>query len=1115
MFDSDTVELIKGAPALDGLDLAALPQTITAAYASIVAERIRLRSSAQTLDTPRLSEAVDSSIAQLRRLAFTQEAFVAIAPERQDREAACFVAGTAHHIVLQAERLLSPQGEPSRLTIDAISPEVSATLLFLAADAVADAAEISKEIDTSAAADEVERDVLRSIKFLATGRLGEILRMKEVLPRPSEARTAAEFAATALYLMLGRGIRVLAQRLLDVSVDDDGYLIAERDPVEEFRAVEALCTRHVFGKDWSSTGWPLSLYSGPSHLASLLVAVARHLPDSATATLPMPPTLGPSRRERWGKQMQGFAKRRPYLWRNHRAAVQEGFLEVGTSSVLTFPTGAGKSTMSELKVATALLRDLKVVFLAPTLALVDQTAKSLDAMFPQATVQGERPEQSPFNLAEEILPTITVMTPERCLVMLSFNPQAFDEVGLLVFDECHLLHPRASDRSRRAVDSMLCLLNFTARVPAADLLLISAMISNASALAEWIADLTTRPCLALDLTWKPTRQVRGCVLYRTEDIRTLKKTLQTENASSRKPRPPAELQRRMQAKPYGLFCLHQTWQLRQRDAYLLIGLLDEPILLGTGAAEGNWYLTPNANKVAAEIALGASASSKKNQPLKTLVFAQTIPHAHSIAKEVGKRLTAVPCVLNEQEHNAYLVAVDEIGGAEHLYIQIDEERRLASGCTSHHGLLLPSERQLHESLFRRDDGINVLVATSTLAQGMNLPSQVVIIAGDSRFDRAANQVEKLEAHELLNAAGRAGRAGDNSYGFVLIIPSKVVDFDDDKSKVHKHWLELQSIFAQSDQCLPIEDPLEPLLDRIHNLGESVGEAERYLLRRLPIGIDDADTDGPARVLLLRSMAAFQKRRAGDQSWIEERVASAMALRGLERGSSEKLHWTDNVAAAAGIDVQIVRDLAARLSVNGPPDDADISSWVAWVFEWLESDARLIVDLTRPGALEGLLGTPYKKLEDEGARGRYALTWVARLLSLWMDGYPLTELERTIKGTSDGLGKCEKAREFVLRVIPELTYIFSLPAQIDSASRIYEDDWTDPPASIPSLSTCVKYGLNSVDMLSLHQIREGKLARRKVHEEMQKLLPHYLLSPAQNVAMEAVHSRVRQALKRRG
>ena len=57
-----------------------------------------------------------------------------------------------------------------------------------------------------------------------------------------------------------------------------------------------------------------------------------------------------------------------------------------------------------------------------------------------------------------MLPEIIVTTPERCLMLQSIQPEAFADVALVVFDECHLLHPRESDRSRRAVDAMLCIL---------------------------------------------------------------------------------------------------------------------------------------------------------------------------------------------------------------------------------------------------------------------------------------------------------------------------------------------------------------------------------------------------------------------------------------------------------------------------------------------------------------------------------------------------------------------------------------------------------------------------------------------------------------------------------
>lgn len=130
------------------------------------------------------------------------------------------------------------------------------------------------------------------------------------------------------------------------------------------------------------------------------------------------------------------------------------------SSAVSFPTGGGKSTLAELKIAAALLGGGQVVVLAPTLALVDQTAFTLGSAFKNYTVLGDLDDEITFSDVLE-LPEIIVTTPERCLVLQSIQPEAFAQVALVVFDECHLLHPRESDRSRRAIDAMLCILNLT------------------------------------------------------------------------------------------------------------------------------------------------------------------------------------------------------------------------------------------------------------------------------------------------------------------------------------------------------------------------------------------------------------------------------------------------------------------------------------------------------------------------------------------------------------------------------------------------------------------------------------------------------------------------------
>ena len=89
--------------------------------------------------------------------------------------------------------------------------------------------------------------------------------------------------------------------------------------------------------------------------------------------------------------------------------------------------------------------------------------------------------------------------------------------------------------------------------------------------------------------------------------------------------------------------------------------------------------------------------------------------------------------MTDEEARWRALAVEEMGAAEHCYLQLDDEGVPRTGAASHHSLLLREERELHEALFKRRDGIDAIFATSTLAQGMNLPSEVVIISGDSRL----------------------------------------------------------------------------------------------------------------------------------------------------------------------------------------------------------------------------------------------------------------------------------------------------------------------------------------------------------------------------------------------
>ncbi len=884
--------------------------------------------------------------------------------------------------------------------IDAVrvAPEICSTLLFLIADSQSDAAEMAKRLVPKAEDRSAEAQLIKAIGDLAAGRLGTITDKEgdQDYDRPAD-RSGPRQAVDALLRRLHAGVIQLARALLTRPKDDLEAVETSRAH-EIFTEVIGLCIAPIEGVFDADGPSAVSVFPGPLHVAKLLLAISGYLAAASLCRVPAPSGVD---EKQWWNVVRRAARKRPYLWRNHRAALDEGYLTKGVSAAVSFPTGGGKSTLAELKIAAALLSGGKAVVLAPTLALVDQTAFTLQNAFRDFSVFGDLDEEITFSEVVE-LPEIIVTTPERCLMLQSLQPEAFKDVGLVMFDECHLLHPREADRSRRSIDSMLCILNLTHSAPDADLLLISAMMQNAEEIAGWIAELTGRPCLALDLAWKPTRQARGCVAYSADRIAELEGLLRTEQAVASTKGVPTKLKSKLDAQPLAFFCLRQTWATRKRSDYALMALLDEPVAFATGTNKRtkDWYLTPNGNKAA-----GAIAAAAAEDGLKTLTFVQSTVAAESTVRHFRELLPTRRVPLTDEERMWRKLVEEELGGPQHCYLRLDAEGRVEGSAASHHARLIKHERLLHESLFKRRDGINALFATSTLAQGMNLPSDIVLIAGDSRWDVEGDKLKQLDAHELLNAAGRAGRAGEGGQGFVLVVPSKIINIDDEKNNITSHWMTLQGIFSQSDQCLKIDDPLTALLDRIHS-GLYEGN-EEYLLARLPVGDGEA-SDEPAKSMIRRSFAAYRKRRADKAAWIESRITSALARR-AELAPKQELTWLERVAASSGLPYKIVASLTSLVETGAFAGNS--SDCMQTLFGWIETRPEWLLRLIRPNDIEGLFGTDYRALEGDRKKAKKALPVIKALLEAWMAGKPLCDLERAIGTAEKDIKTCETARHF--------------------------------------------------------------------------------------------------------
>jgi antiviral helicase SLH1 len=106
---------------------------------------------------------------------------------------------------------------------------------------------------------------------------------------------------------------------------------------------------------------------------------------------------------------------------------------------------------------------------------------------------------------------------------------------------------------------------------------------------------------------------------------------------------------------------------------------------------------------------------------------------------------------------------------------------LSFGIGLHHAGLVETDRQLAEELFANNK-IQILVATSTLAWGVNLPAHLVVVKGTQFFDAKTEGYKDMDLTDVLQMLGRAGRPQFDTTGIARIFTQ------DSKKAFYKHFL---------------------------------------------------------------------------------------------------------------------------------------------------------------------------------------------------------------------------------------------------------------------------------------------------------------------------------------
>lgn len=93
-------------------------------------------------------------------------------------------------------------------------------------------------------------------------------------------------------------------------------------------------------------------------------------------------------------------------------------------------------------------------------------------------------------------------------------------------------------------------------------------------------------------------------------------------------------------------------------------------------------------------------------------------------------------------------------------------RLVRAGIGVHHAGMLPRYRRLVETLAQRGL-LKVICGTDTLGVGINVPIRTVVVTALAKFD--GTRMRQLTAREFHQVAGRAGRAGFDPYGNVIVM----------------------------------------------------------------------------------------------------------------------------------------------------------------------------------------------------------------------------------------------------------------------------------------------------------------------------------------------------------
>jgi superfamily II DNA/RNA helicase len=445
--------------------------------------------------------------------------------------------------------------------------------------------------------------------------------------------------------------------------------------------------------------------------------------------------------------------------------------------VVSLPTSAGKTRIAELCILRCLAGGKRVVFITPLRALSAQTETTLQKTFGPLgkTISALYGSIGVSGFDEDAIRDrdIVVATPEKLDFALRNDPSLLDDVGLLVFDEGHMIGP-----DEREIRYEVQIQRLLRRADAHErrIVCLSAILPDGDQLDDFAGWLRRdHPGGLIKYDWRPTRLRFGEVVWSS---------------------PTARLDLRVgDERPWVQRFLAgitpQKWVPPKRPRAKLFPCDQRELCLATA-----WRLVEDEQTV-----LIFCPERRSVEP-----FADVIVDLHERGA-LRSLLEADPVVISTA-----IALGEEWLGSDSAILKC-----LRLGVALHHGALPTAYRKEVERLLR-DNILKVTISSPTLAQGLNLAATAVVMYSIHRFG------ERIKISEFKNVIGRAGRAYVDVEGIVLF------PMFDNIATRRRNWEALINDLGARNMESGLVQLVAALLSRMHaRIGGDLNQLVEYVV----------------------------------------------------------------------------------------------------------------------------------------------------------------------------------------------------------------------------------------------------------------------------------------------